>query len=556
MLKSIAFHIILAAGWRRSACAFLAGAAGALALAPFNLVPAIAITFTIAVWLIDGSHESADTQGTASSRLRFVKRAFHAGWWTGFGYFTAGLWWLGKAFLVEAEQFAWALPLGVLGLPAVLAIFTAIGFAIAALLWSSGASRLFALSFGIGVSEILRANLFTGFPWNEFGMALGGNIYTGQLASLVGLHGLTFVTVLLAAAPAIAITDVAQLRGRRFAVLGNPLTLAVVALALSAAWGALRVSQAPTGFNEQVRLRIMQPNVPQDERFRPDQKEKLLAHYFELSGRKNPDSGLELTGVTHLIWPESAFPFILTRDPQALARLGAFIPEGVTLVTGAARREDRRIGRRTIPQYFNSIQAIVHGGSIAATYDKVHLVPFGEYLPLASWLERLGLRQFVTVPGGFAPGASRQSLIVPGLPPMAPLVCYEAIFSGAVIPPHREGARPAFLLNVTNDAWFGVTPGPYQHFAQARLRSIEEGLPLVRAANSGISAVLDPYGRETGRLPLGAAGILDARLPLPAAPGFFARNPLAGPGGLACLIFLLALRGALLRRRQPKSREL
>lgn len=555
MLKAIAFHVILAARWRRDAYAFLAGAAGALALAPFNLVPAIAVTFTIAVWLIDGSHENSETQGAVSIRLRFIRRAFRAGWWTGFGYFAAGLWWLGKAFLVEAEQFAWAMPLGVLGLPAGLAIFTAIGFAISALLWSSGTARIFALSFGIGVSEILRANLFTGFPWNEFGMALGGNIYTGQLASLVGLHGLTFITIALAAAPATAIAGGLEVKGRRLAALKSPTALAMAALALVTAWGVLRLSQAPVRFNEQVRLRIMQPNIPQDERFRPEQKEKLLAHYFELSGRKNPESGMDLTGATHLIWPESAFPFILTRDPQALARVGAFIPEGVTLVTGAARREDRAVGRRVIPQYFNSIQAIAHGGSIAATYDKIHLVPFGEYLPLASWLERLRLRQFITVPGGFVPGASRQPLVVPGLPPMAPLVCYEAIFPGKVIPPHREGARPAFLLNVTNDAWFGVTPGPYQHFAQARLRAIEEGMPLVRAANSGISAVVDAYGRDIGRLALGAAGVLDARLPLPVAPGFFAKNPLAGPAALACLALLLALQGALIRRRQPKARE-
>jgi apolipoprotein N-acyltransferase len=220
-----------------------------------------------------------------------------------------------------------------------------------------------------------------------------------------------------------------------------------------------------------------------------------------------------------LIWPESAFPFFLTREPDALSVIANMLAPNTTLITGAARLAEPVPGGSEKHAY-NSVYVIDHRGSILATYDKLHLVPFGEYLPFQDLLERAGLTQLIDVPGGFLPGAQRRRLAVPGAPDMLPLICYEAIFPGEAVP---TGERPGWLLNLTNDAWFGISSGPYQHLQQARIRAIEEGLPLVRAANSGISAVVDPLGRVIAALPLGHSGSLDAALPRAAQMTIYAR---------------------------------
>jgi apolipoprotein N-acyltransferase len=277
----------------------------------------------------------------------------------------------------------------------------------------------------------------------------------------------------------------------------------------------------------------MQPNLTQDAKFNPDNKAEIVARYLALSDRATGPNRTGLGDITTLIWPESSFPFILSRDPQALAQIGDALPTGTILVTGAARAE---VGPQGRPRYFNAVQVLAHGGVILDSADKVHLVPFGEYLPFDGVLTRLGLHHFVNIPGGFEAGVVHRLIDVPGLPPVAPLICYEAIFPGAVVP--REGPRPGLLLNLTDDGWFGRTAGPYQHLAQARLRTIEEGLPLVRAATTGISAIIDPYGRILESLSLGAEGVLDGNLPKALAPPLAARSPFL-PGfalWIACLV--------------------
>ncbi len=531
MLAGLAERVILSWGWPRRLMALAAGAVGALALEPLGLFPALVLSMTLAVWLLDG---------TAGTGWRDAFRsAFALGWWFGFGFFLAGLWWLGAAFLVEADKFAWALPLGVVGLPAGLALFHALAFAAARLLWSQGASRILVLAAALGGADWLRGHVLTGFPWNSYGMALGGHLWTAQAASILGLYGLGLLAVAIAASPATLGTT----RRRPWA---SPLAGALVLTAL-AGYGAWRLPPGPMAEVPGVRLRIMQPNLPQDAKFRPENAGAIMQRYLSISDRATSPSTMGVADVTHLIWPESAFPFALARQPAALAQIAALLPPGVTLVTGAARALPGLPGESGL-RYRNSIHVVADDGTVGATYDKVHLVPFGEYLPLArqiealaAWLDRLGIRQFVAIPGGFEPGEARLPLAVPGLPPVAALVCYEAIFPGAVTP---EGPRPGVMLNVTNDAWFGDTPGPHQHFAQARLRTIEEGLPLVRAANSGISAVIDPYGRIVASLPLSREGVIDSRLPIALANTIYARYPDVFFAMLFGVFALLGSRGA------------
>ncbi len=537
-MKALASRVILASGWQRALIGFAAGAAGALAMPPFGILPALAVSLTVAVWLVDGA-AAGGRFGAASTLIS----AGVAGWWWGFGYFVAGLWWLGAAFLVEADQFAWALPFGVLGLPALLAVFSALGFALSRALWSPGAGRLFAFAFGLTVAEWLRGTAFTGFPWNTIGMAFGQNLWLMQAASAVGLYGLTILAILICAAPATLGTGDAG--SRRWAAPG----LAVSALALLAAFGAWRVPRAATPTVAGVKLRIMQPNLPQDAKFSLANRDAVMRRYLSISDRATSPTSNGVADATHLIWPESAFPFLLHRDAKALAQIAALLPPGATLITGAARADDPPVGEEP-SRYFNAIQVVSHEGAIIATYDKAHLVPFGEYFPhfLDAALRSFGLRQFVHVPGGFDAGESRRPLAVPGLPPVAPTICYEAIFPGAVV---LEGTRPGLILNVTNDAWFGITPGPHQHYAQARLRAVEEGLPLVRAANNGISAVIDPYGRASGLIPLGVEGVLDAGLPTAIWPTSFSNL-----GRIFFTTLLLSCgASALVARRKPRPSQ-
>jgi apolipoprotein N-acyltransferase len=521
-LRGVGLSIILAWGWKRAAIALVAGALSTLAMAPFNAWPVLFLTFPVLVWLIDGAG--------AGSR-RGVPAAAWTGWWFGLGYFVVGLYWIGEAFLVDAETFAWLMPFAVLGLPAYLALFTAFGFALARLLWTRDATRILALAISLTLSEWLRARVLTGFPWNTFGYALTEPLALAQTASLIGLWGLTFLAVAIFASPAVLIDGTS--RGRK------PWIAPVAALAVLVAmgvFGAVRLSHEPTRLVPKVRLRIMQPNLQQDVRFNYSAKAEVMQKYLTLSDRS---SGPQSTGVrdaTVLIWPESAFPFFLTREADAMAQIAGLLPKGTVLITGSVRAPDVPPGTR-ITRAYNSIYVINHDGSVLSIYDKLHLVPFGEYLPFQDWLEALGLEQLTKIQGGFIAGNLRHTMQIPGAPPALPLICYEAIFPADIV---MRDDRPGWIVNLTNDGWFGISTGPYQHLQQARLRAIEQGLPVIRAANTGISAVIDPTGRIVARLGLGIEGVLDSSLPSAIPPTVYARTgdiPVAVVIG-AALIFV------------------
>lgn len=525
-LRTGALAIILAWGWKRALIALVAGALSSLAMAPFNAWPVLFVTFPVMVWLIDGA---------GAGRLNGVPAAAMAGWWFGFGYFVPGLYWIGYAFLVDASTFGWLLPFAVCGLPAYLALYTAAGFALARAVWPRGVLRILALAVALTVSEWLRGHLLSGFPWNAFGYALTEPLALAQTASLIGLWGLTFLSVAIFAAPAVLIDSRNQTRRPWLAP-----TAALLVLVAMGVYGAARLSQHPTETVPDVRLRIMQPNLQQDERFNYSAKAAVMQKYLALSDRATGPQSTGVRDATILIWPESAFPFFLTREGDAMAQIAELLPKGTVLITGAVRAPDVPPGT-PITRAYNSIYLIGDDGGILSVYDKLHLVPFGEYLPFQDLMEKLGFEQLTKVRGGFIPGTRRRTIAVPRALRMLPLICYEAIFPSDAM---TGDDRPGWIVNLTNDGWFGISTGPYQHLQQARLRAVEQGLPLVRAANTGISAVVDPLGRIVAQLELGREGVLDSSLPAAIPPTLYART-----GNIPIIVVLLIATILVIRRR-------
>ncbi len=502
-------------GWRCAAAAVLVGALSVFALAPVNAFPILWVTVPAVVWLLDGAIRRAGT-----GRWRRFRAGSGVGWCFGFGYFLGGLWWIGAAFLVDGDQFAWLLPLAVTALPAGLALFWALGAGLAACCWPRGWPRILVFAAAMAGVEWLRGHVLTGFPWNAFGYVLTPAPVMMQSAAVVGLWGLTLAAFVIFAAPAALAPKASRTRGARvFAVLASGL------FALHVGYGALRLAGAVTAAGPVVR--IVQPSLDQSEKWQAVNEDEIVARYLRLSAEAGPD-GRGLAGRSLLVWPESAFPFLLSDRPDVLAAIAALLPAGTTLLTGAVRAADPR---DPAGDAYNSVLVIDDSGTVTAAYDKVHLVPFGEYLPFRSFWSSLGLRQLVALPGGFAPGPARMMLTLDGAPPFVPLICYEIVFPGEAVP---AGPRPGWILNLTNDAWFGTTPGPYQHLLQARVRAVEEGLPLVRAANSGISAIVDAYGRIGQSLGLDHAGFIEGNLPAAAPLTLYAQF-----GDVIFLVFLV-----------------
>ena len=483
-----------AAGWRRAAWAALAGAIATLGLAPYHIVPAGFIAFPMLVLAIDGLVRRGD--GMAA--------AFHLGWWFGFGYFVGGLWWLGAAMLVDAAAFWWALPLAVLGLPAVLAVYFGIAVAIARRFWSTGAERILVLALAFALAEYLRARLMTGFPWNEIGMMAAPWPLFMQTAAVWGTHGLTLIGVGVFSLPVLLL----RRQAGRPAVAFIGLSL----LAFHGAYGAYRLAaDAPAPGPDPAHVRIVQPAIDQSSKWDPAEANAILRLLMDMSAPRTDSPPGEI-----VIWPESSFPYLISDVSPVVGAAAQSLAPDARLLAGAARTQERAGAQ---PRYYNSILAIRPDGTVDGRFDKLHLVPFGEYLPFQSALERLGIMQLTQLPGGFSAAQERQSGGVEGVPPFLPLICYEVIFPNEI----RRQPGDAFILNVTNDAWYGDTPGPYQHLAHARLTAVALGLPLVRAANSGISIVTDSAGRDVARIGLGERGTIAAALPAPGGQTVFAQ---------------------------------
>jgi apolipoprotein N-acyltransferase len=495
-------------GWRRYALALALGVIAAAAFAPLHVLPALPIGFTGLLWLL------GDVPGW--------RRRFAVVWVFGWGHFIACFYWIGFAFFVDAEAFGWLVPAPVLGLPAFLALFPAAMAAIALRFATTGASRVLLFGLGWTASEWLRGHLLTGFPWNFVGYTWAGSDAMMQSAAFFGVLGLGLLTVIAASLP--ALLGLIGWRDRRAWawVAGG-----AIALALLWVGGTARLAGATVDALPGVTLRIVQPNIPQQQHWTSEQRAARFERYLQLSAAPGADR------ITHWIWPESAIPYFIDLDLGALRLLQDLVRGHGLLFAGADRRtplDDPHI------QVWNSLQVIGAGG-IVATYDKRHLVPFGEYMPLRPLLSVIGLRKLTDGTIDFSRGNGPAVLAVPGLPPVRPLICYEDVFADEV----GDGAgRPEWLLNVSNDAWFGISSGPYQHLAMSRFRAVEQGVPLVRATTTGLSAIVDPYGRIVQRLGLDRSGIIDGALPRALDPTLYSRF-----GDLTVLALIVMIFGIL-----------
>ena len=483
------------AGWRALLFAFAAGAASALAFAPLNFFPALLLGYAALVLLLDG----------AADKPRRLRCAAGLGWAFFCGQFVVGLHWIVYPFLIYPDATFWELPFAVL-LPAGLALFGALAASLAILFWPKGAGRILIFAGAVASSEWLRGHVLTGFPWNLSGYGWGASLALLQSASLMGIYGLSFLTILLGA----SLAELASSRWR--------LPVAV-ALLFAGLWGfgVYRLATTPISSVAGVRIRLVQPHIPQAEKYVRRLMARNWQRLFSLSIQKTGQQIRQPPGAardipTHIIWPEAATGFPVARSPEALDQIALLTARGQTLMTGSDRllRDDKGITA------YNSVYLFAPDAPPRIT-DKFHLVPFGEYVPFARILNRIGISQ-LTIGSGFSAGDHPHVLQAPPAPPVTPLVCYEVIFPHEVVDPAEP--RPGWLVNITDDSWFGPWAGPQQHFLIARVRAIEEGLPIARAANTGISAMIDPLGRVPAGLALDKMGVVDTVLPqaLPAPP--------------------------------------
>lgn len=485
-------------GWRlRGLCLALLGVLIGLGHAPFDLwfisIAALAVAFVLMRFAPD------------------VRTALWQGWALGLGYFGFSLRWIISPFLVHVERDGWMAPFALILMAAGFALFWMLAAGLSRRFYNGGMISLGLLVVGV---EALRSLILTGFPWALLGHVLV-DMPLSEMAALGGPHLLSLIVVSLAAC-------VAALGIGRIGA--GAIGLAALLL-LVFGFGITRFNTAPRDSSTIVRL--IQPNAPQDEKWDIDKRHIFFERMIGYTGEGDvPDL---------IVWPESSIPTLLNYADSELEAV-ADAARGAPLIVGVNRAEGGL--------YHNSFILLGRGGVIDAFYDKQHLVPFGEYVPGGDLLHELGVQGFgSSYGGGFTPGQGRRTIDVPGIGPIRPLICYEGIFAEEV---GGTDVRPRALILITNDAWFGKDAGPFQHLAQARLRAIEQGIPMIRVANTGVSAMIDPYGQITASIPMNTKGFLDVALPHVRPP-----TPYSRYGDYPVLVLLFAALCALtLRRRQ------
>ena len=498
--------------------ALIAGAAAALVHPPFGLIPGL-LGYPLLMILAERSAR--------------VRGAFWMGWLAGFAYFLVGCWWVAEAFYVNPDQ-AWMAPFAASLLPAGLGLFWGAAAALHRRLSQGGVRRVLLFAALFSILEWLRGHVLTGFPWNPAGAGWEAGSAPSQFAAVVGVYGLGLITV--AAACALAAPFGPGPRKARIGVAAAGLA-AIVALFVG---GAVRLAGAETRTTGAI-VRVVQADVAQEVKWSPDAYADIVRRYVSLNQRP----GARLPDV--IVWPEGAIPNVANRvlapDAWEARAIAASLQPGQVLLAGLSRGEPDPTAE-TGARWHNSLIALrrlpgAQGGMrVEAAYDKHRLVPFGEFLPLGDLMGRLGVRSLVHVPADFSHGPRPAPLRVQGLPVAQPLICYESLFPGFV-GRREDGAR--WIVNVSNDAWFGRTSGPLQHLNLASYRAIETGLPVVRATPTGTSAVIDPWGRVLPgkRLDPGESGVIDAALPAPVGATPYAR--IGDLGLLAMVLGMLAL---------------
>ena len=491
--------------WQTAAFSFVAGLLLAATFAPVHFIFLLPVCFAGLLILLQ--------------RATNKKQAFFIGWWFGFGQFIAGLYWIGVAFTIDANAHAALIPVPTIILPACLAIFS--GLATLAVYQSkaTGLSRILLFTGIWTLLEYVRGLLFTGFPWNLTGYAWGDHLAALQWTAHIGIYGLTLFTILISSLPAILAEPNINSRQKHGVIL-----LDCALLFLLVGTGYLRLQSDPLPLMENTDIRVVQPNNEQKNKWRGETRFRHVKNLMDLS-RQDGFEG------RHWVWPETALPFFLTTDTRLQDYIAPRLPSGKAVITGAARSDPN------VRKYWNSVQALSSDGKIKGIYDKRHLVPYGEYLPIRDFFKKSGIASLIPALDNMSdfsfPAQDMKKVThYNTLPPARTLICYEVAFPWEVAAPEHFD----WILNVTNDAWFGNTSGPYQHFVISRTRAIEQGVALIRSANKGISAIIDGYGRILAKNNPGKAGILDGQIPAP-----LGNRPLYARFGEAIPITLLTI---------------
>ena len=489
----------------------LCGALSTLAMPPLFLWPVLFLTLPIMVRLIDTAVDNFSLTRTHNFKQdrRFIAALYGFGF--GFGYFFFSLYWIGSSFLVEAEKFAWALPFALSLLPSGLGLFYSLGFALCAWRWPKGPERLIVFALAMFLADWLRGHVFTGFPWNLLGHSLTGNEAMMQSVNVFGLYGLTAIACLIFASPASLYCRQQHKNCKPTKWSGYaPVLLALASLPAIYLSGQARLSHyGPTKYVPNLDLILVQPNIPQIEKVDPNLRFKAFQKTLSLTENNiNNSQNNKL-----IIWPETAVPYALNKSTVLQNKLASLLSPSDQLITGAFRVENKDQnpnGKNRSLKVYNSLYVLNSKGQITARYDKHHLVPFGEYLPFPTLFRAIGFEALVRLRGGFAKGQKPSALPLIKAPPFLPFICYEAIFPSTF---SHHKSQPKWLLNISNDGWFGQTAGPYQHAHMVRLRTIETGLPMVRVVNGGITVVFDGLGRTMIKSRLNQTKLMATKLP-------------------------------------------
>jgi apolipoprotein N-acyltransferase len=466
-IKNLSESVSVFSYWKRALLCLIAGCVSALAMAPYSLWPALLLGLVTLYFM-------ASTENT-------YKGAFGLIWTFHFGYFVAGLWWISNALLTANNQFIWAWPLATIALPAILALFPAIICSFVPKKYDLKiiSGFLFFVA-SMSVSEWLRGHMFSGFPWNSFGYGWSKALPIVQTVSIGGIYFLTSLTIFWFCAPAYLILSKSPILANKI------LYLLLITILSSTIYGQIRIGNNPALLRDDIAIKIVQPNISQDEKWDSKLYSRNLQKYLDMSfynekDDKN-DASYNQDRKTIIIWPETAITSYHIKDISAKnaikSTLQSYNSGNIFLLSGMLRINEDAL--------FNSIVVYDSNMELLATYNKSHLVPFGEYIPFQKYIPLQNVTNF----NGFVAGSPPRLYSLDKIPSFIPLVCYEILF-----PAISDSNNAEWIVNVTNDAWYGNSPGPYQHFDMAIYRAVEKGTPVVRSAGTGISGVIDPVGR-------------------------------------------------------------